>query len=1431
MKLDAAQFGNTGMSQDVSISKSENKLVFENRNIRITAINDNTTLSITNERGPGELATDIEILGKYLAHCIVGKSIVLFTHGAALDCIYLIDFSDIESTLFTKLLFSGDLNFTENSIVDTIAYYESEDCQKVYFTSAETPLRVINIKGTIDPVNNTQFDFTPTISEFPSIEVEKIYNGTGKFSSGTVQYLVSYYRKFGAETKILNTSTIQYITSSTKGLDNNETSDVSFKITINNIDTSFDYLRVYSVQRNTLNGSLVFSLVSDIKINSNTATIVDTNINIATLDSNLLYFIGGNDFCATTITQKDNTLFAGGITYNSNELPESLVEELKTWVSSGTFKECLPLVQSYRSIGEEFIPGNYYQPFNVINEKTPLQTFKSGETYRFAIQFQDNKGQWTTPVFIGDKKITYYPILAEKNTDSQYKNYKVPTLVFNNDYFYTTGEHTTLKECFSKYTNYRLLMAETSSLTRSIVAQGIVSPTIFNYSQRSSNAPYAISSPLFRDNTQMKDFYCLNGKEIRGTESTPYITTPEEVAKNITIGVLSFVFTEDNICKELRVGILGYLKDGTQIILDAESIISDTNVECVDNINNFFNKYQLSDFNIDLADFDKYLTAGTTIPNWEKSLISILAEDCPTLQISTDQTPSNALFTKYLDNTRKTDFYVDSSIVTFHSPDISSIQDEDSLKFRLVGVAPITANKSDIDITISNKVSPNAKINNAITSLYNKVNLSEEVTTLNKDLLYTDYSWIKSKDYWYLSTNLVDYPIYMWDKEGSIIGQNSSARRNSKLDKWGDSEVAAAIDNKIIGNRRYSYNTEYFTPENIDISRVQKFDSQELEVKKISLLNKDIYYYGNYDYLATFTTPYTVASFANNKLTSYDPIKIRYKSTPHLVFGMYQSGVNQEYLYRLPVLHGEENYSSLTNKTCAWLSLFDNVKYSEDTLIIQKNTIEYPYIYIGELYRDLPNEALYGGYSEENLEKLKWIPCSISKKIGNSVTTYGDTFYQRYDCLKTYPYSDKETNSIVEVLSVMLESYNNIALRSDSYKENITTIRPSNFNLYNTTYSQLDNIFTYNIVDDKLEQSNYKNEIIWSLPKTPNEDIDTWTAINPTSSLNLDGNKGDITKLLTYNDKIFSFQEKGISLISYNDKTALANNNGAPIEIVNSGLVNGYAYIMDNVGLSDMRQLVKGQSGIYFIDALNKDVFIINNDGILNLKSKGMSQWFKNNINKDGVIKLYYDSLTNDVYFINNSECLLYNEILTQFTSFMPYSGISSLFSINGNSIILCPHKDRFSLETLFVYKMFAGEYNKGLDLNYFPYSITYKVNPSNTTDNVFTNVEFFADILPSTYKIDSVPASQNIIKEVPFDTIKVWNEFQYGEKTLDLKDVDPASIKQKFRKWRIQIPRDQYSKYKLDRIRNPWCYIKVEKAPNNTNKFIMHDFIIKYYK
>ena len=69
--------------------------------------------------------------------------------------------------------------------------------------------------------------------------------------------------------------------------------------------------------------------------------------------------------------------------------------------------------------------------------------------------------------------------------------------------------------------------------------------------------------------------------------------------------------------------------------------------------------------------------------------------------------------------------------------------------------------------------------------------------------------------------------------------------------------------------------------------------------------------------------------------------------------------------------------------------------------------------------------------------------------------TEGDTYYQRYDHLKTYPYTFDDINQITDIVSFMCETRVNIDGRTDRNRGQTSNmaVSPTNFNLINKVYS------------------------------------------------------------------------------------------------------------------------------------------------------------------------------------------------------------------------------------------------------------------------------------------------------------------------------------------------------------------------------------------
>lgn len=558
-------------------------------------------------------------------------------------------------------------------------------------------------------------------------------------------------------------------------------------------------------------------------------------------------------------------------------------------------------------------------------------------------------------------------------------------------------------------------------------------------------------------------------------------------------------------------------------------------------------------------------------------------------------------------------------------------------------------------------------------------------------------------------------------------------------------------------------------------------------------------------------------------------------------------------LYEKPTVEEEANYSVTMNLMCT---------HSSD---------HSPSLPIAELRRYVDPETKFGGKSDEAIKGSLWVPSSEAVSLINStqvdVTTgeditgntatvkvravvvpykYGDTWYTRYDCVKTYPFTDEDTNQIVEIGSFMLESHINLDGRYDT-KRGLTSnlsIKPDSYKI-NDVYSQTDNFFNYRVLDEDYYKPNaFPYQITWSLSKNPAMDVDPWTNITLANTLDISSAKGKITKLCTLNDSLLCFQEKALNQIMFNSRVQVQATDGIPIEIANSGKVDGYRALSSNIGCNNKWSIIETSTGLYFIDKYSNAIYKYG-DGITNLSdSLGMAQWVKgldyaewNMYNENPVtadlpgVRTFYDNLNGDIYFSPaSSHCggaLCFSDKLNQFTSFMSYDNVAAMFNFNNGFYSLQEAKPGM----LCLWENFTGPYGRIFDQDR-EFSITYVSNGDSIQSKVFDTVELEA-------QVERFNPDYNETENAPYDippflAIRVANDYQDVYRVFDFRDV-----KKKFNVWRINIPRSSEvasprgdisrNKFARARIRSPWAKITLYGNTNLSDKVTLYNTSTKY--
>lgn len=277
-----------GMNQDNSAQVFDPQTAFYLLNLKNQVVNRSGLQSLTNEKGTQEMTIQVRsytedtyndepfinmkghIVGTVQCTSDMGA---LFVRQDNICKIYRLEYPN--EKLIATLLADDTVNSSTNpnamfdfgDYISGIFCYENSELQKLYWVDGKNELRYINMNNTTGSVitNKNDISCNPSFKLGHTLKVAPIHGG-GVFQPGTVQYCFTYYKQYGPETGIVDISPMYYIAEEERGVPADQTVGMSFKVSLINPDQSFDYARVYSITRTSLNGTPIVKLVKDIKI-------------------------------------------------------------------------------------------------------------------------------------------------------------------------------------------------------------------------------------------------------------------------------------------------------------------------------------------------------------------------------------------------------------------------------------------------------------------------------------------------------------------------------------------------------------------------------------------------------------------------------------------------------------------------------------------------------------------------------------------------------------------------------------------------------------------------------------------------------------------------------------------------------------------------------------------------------------------------------------------------------------------------------------------------------------------------------------------------------------------------------------------------------------------------------------------------------------
>lgn len=358
-----------GSTKDITKSKHPFEYYFEGQHLKLLATSNQSTASVTNEKGNSLVVTipsitintstnvitygsntlnyvnsgeiDEQIIDgnlptssstqKIIGYTTTREGLVLLTtDDLGMDCIWLVD-NVLDDSYNLSLLYVRNLGFSSSAQIQVIFNYENENIQKIYWVDGIHQIRFLNITHDSiednDPlidVPSNSLNFVGTVS-FSQPIIQNVVGG-GTHTAGMIQYAYNLYRLNSSQSKI---SPLSELVSLDKGnnLGGGALNDIvgaAPVINISNIDTSYTHIKIYAIKYTSYNEIPSINLIEEREIDSSSITIYDDGSTISSLSLEEFLFLGSDPYIPKHIESKDNRLFLANLQTKEFVLPDEL---------------------------------------------------------------------------------------------------------------------------------------------------------------------------------------------------------------------------------------------------------------------------------------------------------------------------------------------------------------------------------------------------------------------------------------------------------------------------------------------------------------------------------------------------------------------------------------------------------------------------------------------------------------------------------------------------------------------------------------------------------------------------------------------------------------------------------------------------------------------------------------------------------------------------------------------------------------------------------------------------------------------------------------------------------------------------------------------------------------------------------------------------
>jgi hypothetical protein len=543
---------------------------------------------------------------------------------------------------------------------------------------------------------------------------------------------------------------------------------------------------------------------------------------------------------------------------------------------------------------------------------------------------------------------------------------------------------------------------------------------------------------------------------------------------------------------------------------------------------------------------------------------------------------------------------------------------------------------------------------------------------------------------------------------------------------------------------------------------------------------------------------------------------------------------------------------------------FDNTisNFPNTTAIFRPTNVKLPF-YLVSYERYLIEQ--YRGWTRADRYNNEYILTNHFQPIEGASNLFsdvygGDTYVNYFDWQKTnvnftdssggsgWARGSNEPGRGVAIFFPAEATFNtdmNTSAQRAAVRQTNGSIFASNYQ-FNPAYAQQN---TTNIFISKgYLQSNVIDEphtIYPSEPKLDGEGADSWRTLLINNALAVNGNYGEINRIIQFKDKLFFYQNDGIGVAAVDERVLANEGDTTQTQLGTGAVLQRFDYISTETGCKHSFAVESTGSSIYHYDSFINKLFKYSvgktKEEISGMNPltdvKGLSGFFRTafvgsniksidkilrsgaGVGRVGIVSSF-NSEYNTVYFTffdqpnNINYTISYNELLDSFESF--YDFYPSMYINMRKRFLSIAISDTSS-----VYTHNIG--NRNFFYNtYFPSSVTFRVNENSDFVKTFDNFQVNSEVI-----LDNLQIAKSISR------MSITNDYQ---KVLETN----VNFVQKIRSWRLAIPRDDTNPALTIKPRISDKYIDVkfvydvrvgqrEPIEYFNNTFRLHDVLTEY--